>query len=61
MTTVKTVGICDTQPVTIAGLQSLLQDSQDLRVVGTATNLFNGLEMVRTQSPGVVVIDKAFG
>jgi DNA-binding NarL/FixJ family response regulator len=61
MTTVKTVGICDTQPVTIAGLQSLLHDSQDLRVVGTATNLFNGLEMVRSQAPGVVVIDKAFG
>ncbi len=61
MTTVKTVGICDTQPVTIAGLQSLLRDSQDLQVVGTTTNLFSGLELVRSQTPAVMIIDKAFG
>src|SRR6266849_5619281 len=61
MTTVKTVGICDTQPVTIAGLQSLLRDSPDLQVVGTATNLFRGLELVRSQTPAVMIIDKAFG
>jgi len=57
----RTVGICDTQPMTIAGLQSLLKDSDDLQVVGTATNLFSGLELVRSHTPGVVLIDKAFG
>jgi len=57
----RTVGICDTQPMTIAGLQSLLKDSEDLQVVGTASNLFSGLELVRTHTPGVVLIDKAFG
>src|SRR5258706_3655310 len=61
MTTVKTVGICDTQPVTIAGLQSLLRDSEDLQVVGVTTNLFSGLELVRSQTPAVMIIDKAFG
>ena len=57
----RTIGICDTQPVTIAGLQSLLQDASDLQLVGTATNLFSGLELVRCHTPAVVMIDKAFG
>jgi len=57
----KTVGICDTQPVTIEGLQSLLRGCEDLRLVGSATNLFNGLELVQSHNPSIVVIDKAFG
>jgi two-component system nitrate/nitrite response regulator NarL len=57
----KTVGVCDTQPVTIEGLQSLLRDCEDLRLIGSATNLFNGLELVQSQNPSIVVIDKAFG
>jgi len=57
----RTVGICDTQPVTIAGLNSLVSEAGDLQLVGTATNLFNGLEMVRTHTPAVMIIDKAFG
>jgi len=57
----RTIGICDTQPVTIAGLQSLLVDASDLQLVGTATNLFSGLELVRCHTPAVVMIDKAFG
>jgi two-component system, NarL family, nitrate/nitrite response regulator NarL len=57
----KTVGVCDTQPVTIEGLQSLLRDCEDLKVIGSATNLFSGLELVQNHNPSVVVIDKAFG
>lgn len=61
MTGFKTVGICETQPVTIEGLQSLLRDCADLKVVGSATNLFSGLELVQSQTPSIVIIDKAFG
>jgi two-component system, NarL family, nitrate/nitrite response regulator NarL len=57
----KTVGICDTQPMTIEGLQSLLASCEDMRLVGSATNLFSGLELVQNHSPSIVVIDKAFG
>jgi DNA-binding NarL/FixJ family response regulator len=57
----KTVGVCDTQPVTIEGLQSLLRDCEDLRVIGSATNLFSGLELVQNHNPSIVIIDKAFG
>ena len=57
----KTVAICDTQPVTIEGLQSLLRNCEDLQVIGSATNLFSGLELVQNHNPAIVVIDKAFG
>src|SRR5437016_3546507 len=57
----KTIGICDTQPVTIAGLESLLRECPDLEVVGSATNLFAGLELIRTENPSILLIDKAFG
>ena len=57
----KTIAICDTQPVTIEGLQSLLRTCEDLRVIGSAINLFNGLELVQNHNPAIVVIDKAFG
>jgi two-component system nitrate/nitrite response regulator NarL len=61
MTSVKTVGICDTQPMMIEGLESLLRQVEDIQVVGSATNLFSGLELVKTQAPSIVVIDKSFG
>src|SRR5947209_4011219 len=61
MTSLKTVGICDTQPVTIEGLQSLLGNCNDLQVIGTATSLFGGLELVRNHMPSIMIIDKAFG
>jgi DNA-binding NarL/FixJ family response regulator len=57
----KTVGICDTQPITIEGLQSVLRGCEDLQVVGSATNLFSGLELVQNHNPAIVIIDKAFG
>ena len=52
MTPNKTIGICDTQPVTIAGIESLLRECPDLNVVGSATNLFKGLELIRTERFG---------
>jgi two-component system nitrate/nitrite response regulator NarL len=61
MALLKTIGICDTQPVTIEGVRSLLRDCNDMEVVGSATSLFAGLELVRNQKPSIVMIDKAFG
>jgi len=57
----KTIGICDTQPVTIEGLRSLLRSCNDMQVVGSATSLYGGLELVKNHTPSVVIIDKAFG
>jgi DNA-binding NarL/FixJ family response regulator len=61
MTALKTVGICDTQPVTIEGIRSLVRSCNDLQVVGTATTLFGGLELVKNTTPSIIIIDKAFG
>ncbi len=61
MTFSKTIGICDSQPVTIEGLQSLLRDCNDMQVIGTATSLYSGLELVKDHAPSIILIDKAFG
>ena len=61
MVATKTVAICDTQPVTIEGLRSLLCNCNDMEVVGSATSLFGGLELVKNHTPSIVIIDKAFG
>ncbi|HWQ55979.1 MAG TPA: response regulator transcription factor [Bryobacteraceae bacterium] len=60
-TTVKTVAICDTEPISIEGLRAMLEPLPDLRVVGAETSLINAMDMVRLFGPSLVVIDKAFG
>jgi len=57
----KTVVICDTQPVAIHGLCTLISEHQDLVVAGDATSLLAGMELVRNLNPAVLVVDKAFG
>lgn len=60
-TAVKTVAICDTEPISIEGLRAMLEPLPDLRVVGAETSLINAMDMVRLFGPSLVVIDKAFG
>jgi two-component system nitrate/nitrite response regulator NarL len=57
----KTVSVCDTQPVTAEGIRTLLQGHQDLSFAESTESLQRGLDLVRRQSPDVLVIDKAFG
>lgn len=57
----KTVIICDTQPIAMAGLRTLLAQNPDLAVAGEATSIMAGMELVRNLSPAMVVIDKGFG
>lgn len=57
----KTVVICDTQPIAIEGVRALLGEQQELAVVGEATSLMAGMELVRNLSPCVLLIDKSFG
>lgn len=60
-TLAKTVVVCDTQPVTIEGVRSLLAGCQDLKFAGAVTTLLAGMELVRSVNPSVVLIDKAMG
>ena len=56
-----TVAVCDTEPIAIEGLRSLLESAEGLRVVATETSLAEGLDAVRDLQPSILVVDKAFG
>jgi two-component system, NarL family, nitrate/nitrite response regulator NarL len=56
-----TVGICESQPLVIAGLQSLLQNSRNLTLLDPAGSLEEARRRVVTSCPRVMLLDKAFG
>jgi DNA-binding NarL/FixJ family response regulator len=58
---VNTVAVCDTEPIAIEGLRSLLESAEGLRVVAAETSLADGLDAVRDLQPNILVLDKAFG
>lgn len=58
---VKTVSICDTQPVTAEGVRTLLSNCLDLRFLNATDSLSQTLEVARQSAPDVLIIDKAFG
>lgn len=60
-TTVKTIAICDTEPISIAGLRAVLEGCEDLQVVGAETSLIDAMDLVRRFNPALAIIDKAFG
>ena len=43
------------------GLRTLLGQLQDMTAVGEATSIMAGMELVRSLSPAMLVIDKSFG
>ncbi len=57
----KTVAICDTEPISIEGLRATLSAAGDFCVVGSETSLVNGMDMIRARRPDVAIIDKTFG
>jgi DNA-binding NarL/FixJ family response regulator len=59
--TVDTVAVCDTEPIAIEGLRSLLESAEGLRVVAAETSLSEGMDAVRELLPTILVVDKAFG
>jgi DNA-binding NarL/FixJ family response regulator len=58
---VKTVSICDTQPVTAEGIRTLLSGCSDLRFMEGADSLDQALNLLRKSPPDVLMVDKAFG
>jgi two-component system nitrate/nitrite response regulator NarL len=57
----KTVAVCDTQPVTIAGFEISLSLSSDLVFMAAADSLQSGMDLVVRRSPTVIVLDKGYG
>jgi two-component system nitrate/nitrite response regulator NarL len=58
---IKKVSVCDTQPVTAAGVRTLLAGSADMEFAEVADSLAQALDMVRRDAPDVLMLDKAFG
>jgi two-component system nitrate/nitrite response regulator NarL len=58
---VNTVVVCDTEPIATQGLRSLLESSDELRVVAAESTLADGLAAVRALTPALLILDKAFG
>jgi DNA-binding NarL/FixJ family response regulator len=56
-----TVCACDSQPIAIEGLRSILESSEDLKMVGGANSLLNGLGLLDRYFPSIMLLDRAFG
>jgi DNA-binding NarL/FixJ family response regulator len=59
--TLKTVVVCDTQPLAIEGLRAVLAEAQGLKFAGSMTTLAGAIELVRGMNPAVAILDRAFG
>ena len=57
----RTVVVCDTQPLAIEGIRSLLEQTEGLSFAGGITSLLGGMELVRTLKPDVMLLDRTFG
>src|ERR1700738_3829313 len=57
----KTVSICDTPPVMAEGIKTLVASRSELPFLATTDSLRGALEHLRRDSPGVLLMDKAFG
>ena len=55
------VAVCDTEPIAIEGLRSLLESAEGLAVVATETSLADGMDAVRELQPSMLMVDKGFG
>ena len=58
---VKSIAICDTQPVTAEGVRNLLRGIPDLRFLIAPESLPDAAQAIRNQSPDVMILDKGFG
>ena len=56
-----TVGVCDTQPVTAAGVRAILGACPDLEFLWAVSSLDEAVRMVRQRPPSVVLADKGLG
>jgi two-component system nitrate/nitrite response regulator NarL len=55
------VAVCDTEPIAIEGLRSLLESAEGLAVIASETSLADGIDAVRELQPSMLMVDKGFG
>ncbi len=61
MMELKTVGVCETQPISAEGLRSVLKQCPDLAFHRAASTVGDGLRMIREDPPDILLLDKGFG
>jgi DNA-binding NarL/FixJ family response regulator len=52
---------CETQPVMLEGLATVLAKCDDLEYIGSASNLSEGLEALRAHHPDIMLVDQSAG
>jgi two-component system nitrate/nitrite response regulator NarL len=57
----KSVAICETQPVTAAGVRGIIESSADLEFAQWLDSLAGASELLMRRPPDILLIDKAFG
>ena len=58
---IKTVSVCDTQPVTAEGIRTLLGGGSGLRFGEGTDTLSQATDILKNSAPSVMLLDKAFG
>lgn len=61
MSSKTSIGVCDTQPITAAGVRAVLDGCAEFEFLWAVTSLDEAVRMVRQQAPRVVLADKAVG
>jgi DNA-binding NarL/FixJ family response regulator len=57
----RTVAVCESQPLTAEGLQSVLANSRGMAYLGSTASLPAACELVRQLRPDVCLVDKSLG
>lgn len=57
----RTVGACETQPITAEGLEAVVNDCPDMAFSGAVTTLSGATELIHHSCVDILVLDKAFG
>jgi DNA-binding NarL/FixJ family response regulator len=58
---VRTVSVCDTQPVTMEGVRAAISGQTDLKFLNACESLDHAMELAQEDPPDVLLLDKAFG
>ena len=57
----KTLVVCETEPIVVEGLRNLLEPKGEFAIVAVVTSMEQALDAVHQQAPSVLLLDKALG
>lgn len=58
---VHTIAVCDTQPVTMEGVRSILGGFPDLKFLTACDSLDRAMDLAKSGAPDILLLDKGFG